>query len=79
LYGYAKVLFQGYDGREEEALEQIKYAISGATGSASDDQMATLYSLKTQIEWYLKRYQDALQSIDLVITQISKYLASDNT
>jgi len=78
LYGYAKVLFQGYDGREEEALEQIKYAISGATGSASDDQMATLYSLKTQIEWYLKRYQDALQSIEFVITHDDpKYLASD--
>ncbi|HOJ97680.1 MAG TPA: tetratricopeptide repeat protein, partial [Methanospirillum sp.] len=78
LYGYAKVLFQGYDGREEEALEQIKYAISAATGSASDNQMATLYTLKTQIEWYLKHYQDALQSIEFVITHDDpKYLASD--
>ena len=78
LYGYAKVLYHGYDGREEEALEQVKYAISAATGSANDYQMATVYTLKAQIEGYLKYYQDALESIEFVIAHDDpQYLASD--
>jgi len=78
LYGYAKVLFYGYDGREEEALEQVKYAVSSATGSANNSQLAILYTLKAQIEGYLKRYSDALQSIDFVIAHDDpQYLAGD--
>lgn len=77
-YGYADVLFRGYEGKEEDALEEVKTAISYGTGSATGSQMTLMYFLKASVEKYLKKYDDALESIEYVIkNDDEEYLAGD--
>jgi tetratricopeptide (TPR) repeat protein len=68
LYALASCLYFGYEGKEELALQKISRAVITYPASGMEINLASVYTLKADIEKFLKKYEDALESIESALS-----------